>query len=50
MKKFIAMIVAIFAIGCGWGNSGCPDCSCAENCCSSDSCSVADCSCDCIEK
>ena len=47
MKKLIILTAAVFAVGCNWGNSGCPDCSCDAGCCSSDTCSVADCNCVC---
>jgi len=48
MKKLTIIAAAIFAIGCNWGNSGCPDCSCEAGCCSSDTCPVADCNCSCV--
>lgn len=50
MKKLIVTIMAVFAVGCNWGDSGCPDCSCSEGCCESGTCSVADCGCSCKEK
>ena len=45
--KYIITLLAVFAVGCNWGNSSCSKCSCDAGCCDSGSCGVDDCACVC---